>query len=97
MKQLLKKPSAWLPIAMSAAALALLLGYIAIFGISQEPAEDEGTAAHLFQLLMGLQVFVIGYFTLRYLPQNPKPALQVLALQFLAGLIPFAILFILEL
>lgn len=39
----MKQPSAWLPIAMSVAALALVLGHIAIFGAVREA--DEGTAA----------------------------------------------------
>ena len=47
---LMKKPSAFLPIAMSLAALALVLGHAAMFGIVHEA--DERTAAHIFQLLM---------------------------------------------
>ncbi|HKW02642.1 MAG TPA: hypothetical protein VJN96_22660 [Vicinamibacterales bacterium] len=42
---LLRRPSAFLPIVMSAAALALLVGYILMFGTARQ--EDEGTAAHL--------------------------------------------------
>ena len=49
----LKQPSALLPIAMSVAALAVVLGHIAIFGVVRET--DEGTAAHLWQLLMAGQ------------------------------------------
>ena len=41
----MKQPSALLPIAMSVAALALVLGHVAIFGVAHEA--DEGTAAHL--------------------------------------------------
>ena len=47
---LLKQPSAWIPVAMSFAALVMLLGYVAIFGIVQH--EDEGAPAHIFQLIM---------------------------------------------
>ena len=41
---------------MSLAALALVLGYVAVYGYrtSGQP-QDEGAAAHLFQLLMVLQ------------------------------------------
>ena len=80
----IKQPSAVLPIAMSVAALVLVLGHLAIFGIVHEA--DEGTAAHLWQLLMAGQLPVIGYFAVRWLPQVPGPALRVLALQLLAGL-----------
>jgi hypothetical protein len=33
MNVLMKKPSAWLPIAMSLIALAFVLGYVAVFGV----------------------------------------------------------------
>ena len=85
---LLKRPSAFLPIAMSLAALALVLGSIAIFGVVHEA--DEGTAAHLFQLLMAGQVPIVAYFALKWLPRAPRPALRVLALQAAAIIAAFA-------
>lgn len=75
---LFKKPSALVPLLMSLAALALVLVHAAIFGVVHE--EDEGTAAHLFQLLMVLQVPVVAYFVIRYLPGQPKQSLKILAL-----------------
>jgi hypothetical protein len=80
---LLKRPSAFLPVVMSAAALALLVGYILMFGTARQ--EDEGTAAHLWQLLMAGQVPIIGFFVLRWLPAEPRKALPVLALQISAA------------
>lgn len=94
MKKLLKSPSAWLPIAMSAAALLWLTGFI-VLGI-REPEGDEGTGAHVFQLLMGGQVLVILFFLIKWLPQKPKPTLQILPLQVIAALIPFAVLYFFE-
>jgi hypothetical protein len=85
---LLKQPSAFLPIAMSLAALALVLGSIAIFGVLHEA--DEGTAAHLFQLLMAGQVPIVAYFALKWLPRAPRQALGVLAMQFAAIIAAFA-------
>jgi hypothetical protein len=41
----LRRPSALIPLAMSIAALALVLGHIAIFGTARQA--DEGSAAHL--------------------------------------------------
>jgi hypothetical protein len=38
-----------LPVAMSCTALAIVVSHLAIFGVAREA--DEGTAAHLFQLL----------------------------------------------
>ena len=81
---LLKQPSAFLPMAMSLTALGLVLGHIAIFGVVHEA--DEGTTAHLWQLLMAGQVPVVAYFALKWLPQSRGKALFVLALQFAAAL-----------
>lgn len=85
---LMKRPSAFLPMAMSLAALALVLGHAAIFGVVHEA--DEGAAAHIFQLLMAAQVPLVAYFALRFLPQVPGQALRILALQFGAAVAAFA-------
>jgi hypothetical protein len=81
---LLKRPTAFVPIAMSIAALGLVLGYAAIFGTARQA--DEGTAAHLWQLLIAGQLPIIAFFAIRWLPTEPKRALTVLALQLVAGL-----------
>ena len=93
--ELLKKPSAFGPVAMSLAALATVLGYIAAFGVVREP--DEGTAAHIFQLLLVAQLPVVVFFALKWLPRTPRRALQVLALQACAGLAALAPVFFLNL
>jgi hypothetical protein len=80
----MKQPSALLPLAMSVAALALVLVHVAIFGVVHEA--DEGTAAHLWQLLMAGQVPVVAYFALKWLSRAPGQALRVLALQAAAAL-----------
>ena len=80
----LKQPSAWVPVAMSVAALAVVLGHIAVFGVVREA--DEGTAAHLWQLLMVGQVPAVAYFSMRWLPRAPGQASRVLALQAVAAL-----------
>jgi len=89
----LKQPSAFLPLAMSLAALALVLGHVAVYGIVHEA--DEGTPAHIFQILMAAQVPIVGYFAIKWLPQAPKQALIVLALQAVAGIAAFASVFFL--
>lgn len=98
MNSLLKKPSAFIPIIMSLTALAILLGYLIIFGTDQpiNQQTDEGTAAHIFQILMGGQLPIIAFFIIKWFPKNPKQALMVLALQFVAGLLPMALLFFFE-
>src|ERR1700686_236917 len=87
----MKRPSAFLPVAMSFAALVLVLGNIAIFGVVHEA--DEGTTAHIFQLLIAGQVPIVAFFAIKWLPQTPKQALQVLALQAGAGLAALAPVF----
>ena len=80
---------------MSVAALGLVLGHIAVFGTARQA--DEGTAAHLWQLLMAGQIPVIGFFAIRWLPRAPGPALLVLALQAIAGLAAAFPVFLLKL
>ena len=90
----LRRPSALIPLAMSIAALALVLGYIAMFGTARQA--DEGTAAHLRQLLMAGQIPIIAFFAIKWLPRTPGPALLVLALQAIAGLAAAAPVFLLN-
>jgi len=89
----MKQPSAFLPLAMSLAALALVLGHAAIFGVVHEA--DEGAAAHIFQLLMAAQIPLVAFFAIKWLPRAPRPALLVLALQVAAGFAAFAAVFFL--
>ena len=91
----LKRPSALIPLAMSLAALMLVLGHVAFFGAAREA--DEGTAAHLWQLLMAGQIPIIAFFAIKWLPQTPGPAVLVLALQAIAGLAAAAPVFLLQL
>ena len=76
---MMKKPSAFLPVAMSFAALAVVGVHVAIFGAAREA--DEGTAAHLWQLLMALQLPLLAFFAIKWLARSPKQALLVMALQ----------------
>lgn len=92
---MIKQPSACLPLAMSFAALATLLGHVAMFGVVREA--DEGTAAHVFQLLMVAQVPVVAFFAIKWLPRAPREAMQILALQAGAALAALAPVFFLNL
>jgi hypothetical protein len=88
---MLKKPSAFLPLVMSLAALASVVIHIILFGTAHEA--DEGAAAHIFQLLMVVQLPVVLFFAIKWLPRFLKPALLVLALQVAAGLTALAPVF----
>jgi hypothetical protein len=76
---LLKKPSALLPLVMSVTAIALVLGHAVIFGVVHEV--DEGTAAHIFQILLAAQLPIVAYFILKWLPKRTRESLLVLTLQ----------------
>ena len=98
MDSLLKKPSAWVPIALSLAMLVFIFSYIAIVGISApDQNADEGVAAHLFQLWLVLEVLMVSFFAIKWLSQRPKEALFVLAIQIIAVLAACAPVFIFEL
>ena len=90
----LKRPTALIPLAMSIAALSLVLSHIAIFGVARQA--DEGAAAHLWQLLMAGQIPVIAVFAVNWLPRTPGPALLVLGLQAVAVLAAAAPVFLLN-
>ena len=92
---LLKKPSAWIPIAIPLLFFAYVIIFISIYGIVRE--EDEGTAAHLFQLWLVFEPLMIGYFAVKWLPRARKEALIILALQILAALLPISVVFFLKL
>jgi hypothetical protein len=88
---MIKRPSAFLPVAMSCTALAVVLVHIAVFGAAREA--DEGSSAHIFQLLMVAQVPIVAFFAINWLPRIPGRALQVLALQVGAGVAALAPVF----
>ncbi|HKF43227.1 MAG TPA: hypothetical protein VKJ00_01625 [Thermoanaerobaculia bacterium] len=90
----LKKPSAWLPIAMSLGALAVVVIHVAIHGPAPEP--DEGAAAHLWQMLMAFQAPIVFFFALRWVPRAPRQALPILAAQLGAALAAMAPVYLLK-
>ena len=83
-----KRPSAWVPIIMSLAALAIEVIHVIRFGPAREA--DEGTSAHLWQMLMAGQLPIIAFFAIKWLPKTPKGALLVLVSQAVAGLAAMA-------
>ena len=94
MKAILKSPSAFLPLAMSFGALATVVVYVALFGTAGQ--SDEGTAAHIWQILMAGQIPIILFFAVKWLPRTPKQALLVLVLQGSAVLIALAPVYLLR-
>ena len=87
-------PSAYLPIAMSFAALTVVLFHIIMSGTARQA--DEGTTAHLWQLLMAAQIPIVAFFAIRWLPHGPRFAVPVLALQLSAALAALAPVYLLN-
>jgi len=90
----LKHPSAFLPLAMSFGALATVLVFVAVHGTG--PQADEGTAAHIWQLLMAAQVPIAMFFAIKWLRQSPRQAAPILALQVAAALVAMAPVYLLH-
>ncbi len=86
MSSILKKPSAWIPIVLSLVALTMILAAIAIVGVPAASPEDEGVGAHLFQIWLVVEAFMMAFFAITWVPQQPKQALVVLAIQIAAAL-----------
>jgi hypothetical protein len=89
------RPSAFLPVVLSLAALATVLVHIAMFGEAREV--DEGSAAHIFQLLMAAEVPIVAFFVINWLPRFPRQTIGVLALQMGAAVAALAPVFIFNL
>ena len=82
-RPLLMRASGFLPVVMSLVALGTVLVFLVRNGPAPQP--DEGTAAHLWQILMAGQAPVILFFALRWIPETPRQVLPILALQVVAG------------
>ena len=95
-RELIAKPSAFSPILLSAAALALVLGYVAMFGADTGPQGDERAPARIFQLMMAAQTAGMLLFAVNWLPRATRPALLVMAIQIAAAAIPVAAILVLE-
>jgi hypothetical protein len=77
--EMLRRPSAYVPLMLSLAALSVVLLYLLVNGRAPQP--DEGAVAHIWQLLMVAQVPIVLYFSIRWLPRSPKQGAIALALQ----------------
>lgn len=91
---LLRQPSAYIPMLMSLAGLALIIGHVALYGVGRQ--EDEGAAARIWQLLMAGQLPFLAWFAVQWLPRRFREALQVLVLLAGLGLANLVVLFWME-
>lgn len=96
MNPLIKKPSAWIPLALSLLAIAGILAYATIVGNVSTPGGDEGTPARIFQLSLVVQAVVILIFAIKWLPQLPRQAFVVLLFQILGICVAVGLIVYLE-
>ena len=87
----LRQPLALIPIVCSLTALVMVTVVLAVNGVVHEP--DEGTVAHLFQLLMAASFVTAVAFVIRWLGHNPRRTLRILAIQIAAALAALAPVF----
>lgn len=78
-----KLPSACVPIVMSSAALVLVVAAIFLYGASGVRQPDEGAVAHIWQLLMVVQLPVLLFFAIKWMSRAAKRATPILLLQVL--------------
>lgn len=76
---LLKNPCAFIPLAMSLVAIAMVAVRVTVGGSARAP--DEGAAAHVWQLLLVAQIPFMAFFAIKWIRREPGPALLVLLLQ----------------
>jgi hypothetical protein len=84
MGEIIRRPIAWIPIAMSLAILLMVVTTLGVAGTARQA--DEGTAAHLFQLWLVIEVVAVATFAIQWLPRRPTAALAVLIVQILCAL-----------
>ena len=79
---LLLTPSGLAPVLMSLGALIAIGVHVLASGVAPQP--DEGSAAHIWQLLMAGQLPFAGWFLVRRVPHGGRRALAVSALHLCA-------------
>ena len=98
MKDIIRKPSAFIPIMMSVIAFLFLIIYLVFYGVNDlHQSSDEGTAARIFQLLISGQLPMILYFFFRWFFKKPKQVFWVIILQIISAAIPLFVVYLLEL
>lgn len=91
-----KQPSAFVPMALSVAALGLVLVALGRFGLPP-PHADEGALAHTWQLMTVCQAIGIAWFAIKWLPRRPRLSSGVLVIQVALAVAAMAPVYLLKL
>ena len=78
-----KQPNVLLPITMASIAPSIVLIFVGLDGITRKGS--KGTAARIFQVLMLIQIPIVGFFAFNWIPHRPMRAIRVLGFQPVAG------------
>lgn len=81
---------------LSGVAYLWLLVFVFLVQPPPAPEHDEGLGAHVFWLLMGAQLPVIGYFLLVRMPRNPARGLVIVAIQMTLWCLAWVPVYLLE-
>ena len=92
---LARQPSAIFPMAMSIAALTAVLIRLVAIGVA--PHIDEGATAHIWQMLMAVQVPVMAWFLFQWFRKAPRLTLGIFAIQATLAVVALAPVYILRL
>jgi len=87
-RSMLRQLSALVPLAMSLAALALVI--YQLIRSANSPGAEEGAAESAFQLLIVGQAPFCAYFAVKWMPRAPGDAMLILALQAAAAVAALA-------
>jgi len=87
-RSIFKVPSAIIPLGMSLLAFVIVLAHLVLSGTAREV--DEGTAAHVFQLLLAGQAPIVAFFAVKWLPRLPAEALMMIGWQAGAAMLALA-------
>ncbi len=90
MQNIIRKPSAWLPIAISLVVLTSILGYVAVATFGVVPEDGSRIFSIYFQWLTLAQVPIIVFFAIKWLSRQPKQAALILVVQIIAAVISLA-------
>lgn len=95
MNILIKKPSAWIPLALSALSFTMIAVHVSVFGITNGSG-DEGIVARIFQFIVAIQVLTTLLFAMKWIPQAQSDAIKIFVIQIVAIAVPIILIIVLE-
>jgi hypothetical protein len=98
-KTAIARPSGFIPVIMSCAALYVVLQHLVFYGAGPPVhvgRPDEGPEAHIWQIMMAGQLPIVVYFAIRWLRSDRRGTLSVLGFQLLAFVAAAAAVFLLR-